>query len=118
MPILSIPDAHARIITYAIAHGSTLPEITQAELAKYHPSPVDRVARMAEALYAVASNLEVDGLALSADLASFCVANQLHTIGQTERGSQIAVVVKRATTYVAQATDPVPQAQFQVPPPT
>ncbi len=117
MAISSIADLFAQVGQYLIAKGLTLPPVTATALTTYHPSPVDHSVKSCEALWAVAANLDAEGLALCADIADFVTGNQWHVLGQTPRGSQIAAACRRAKTYVAGKADPAPDAQYQIPAP-
>lgn len=96
-------------------HGADLPEGSYNALAAYYPSPVDRTVRAAEALYAAAQAASAgdtrDALAVAcAQLTDFCVANQWHELGQTDRGLKVSGACRRIVGLGTQdeADDPPP----------
>lgn len=94
-------------------HGADLPGPCFDALAAYYPSPVDKIVNAAEALYFAAQAAPAgdarDAFAVTAaQLADFCVVNQWHEIGQTDRGLKVSGACRRLVGLGAQdpADDP------------
>lgn len=98
-PLASLPDAVAAIADFMMDHGRAMPDGVQAVLTALQPSPVDRVAMVAEALYSAAEGAAlpeaVPTWTLCAQLAEFCTASQFYDIGQTPRGAGMAGKMRR-----------------------
>jgi hypothetical protein len=96
-------------------HGADIPALVWADVSNSYPSPVAQIATCAEAFYAMGHQL-ADGPArtaaatLAAQLAAKCVEHQFYAIGQTERGGQIGLSMRRVlgddTTGQLAADDP------------
>lgn len=112
--------------TFIMAKGSTLPEFTRAKLieAVCSPSPVDRIVKAAETLYAVKDQLDSDGRTICAQLAQFAAVNGWHGMDQENRGGRIAQAMQRELGEKAPVgkwptadTDPAPASEFVEPAP-
>lgn len=85
------------LLVYLIAKGSGLPDFAQENLAvaASAPSPVDRIVKSAEALYAIRDDLDADGQTVCAQLASFAAQNGWHGLEQDNRGGKMAQAMLR-----------------------
>lgn len=96
--------------------AAALPAKSLAAAQKYYPSPVDKIVRSAEALYACAADLDSSGMTLVAQLAQFATANQWHNLGKTSRGLGIALAMRRrlgdSTVTQTADQDPVPDPSY------
>ncbi len=81
---------------YLIAHGAALPEFTRNKVieAAGSPSPVDRIVKVGEALYA-APGLSDEGKTLVAQLISFAAMNGWHGLADDNRGGRIVMAMRR-----------------------
>lgn len=91
----SLTDLTVALQRFTVLSGAALPEHTREQLIEFsgHPSPVDRVVNVAEALYAARDELTNEGRDMAAQLAQFAAVNGWH--GMTERGAAMAAVLQR-----------------------
>lgn len=100
-------NAAATAITDLVRdHGGTLPAPAYGALAKFWPSPVDRIVHACEALYASADALPEAGLVLCAQLARIAQENGFHALGQTDRAPRIIRAVRRRLGELTEAEAP------------
>ena len=83
--------------TFLIMHGGSLPEHLRDQLlsALGAPSPVDRIVKAGEALYANAAGLNDEGKVLCAQLISFAALNGWHGLADENRGGRIVMAMRR-----------------------
>lgn len=119
-----MPTLLQNLQTYMMTSGSTLPDFLRSKLieASSSPSPVDRIVRSAEALYACSADLDDAGKTICAQLASFAAMNGWHGMGLDNRGGQIAQAMQRDTgekapmgSWPKADSDPAPLDEFVAP---
>lgn len=108
--------------TFVMLHGAMLSEDTRERViaALGAPSPVDRIVKTGEALYAVSGDLNDEGKTLVAQLISFATMNGWHGLPQDNRGGRIVMAMRRdigedapdTMPWPTADTDPVPLAEF------
>lgn len=107
--------------TFMMTHGSSLEATLQRHLldALAAPSPVDRIVKAAEALYAARDTLNDDGKALCAQLMSHAALQGWHGLAEDNRGGRIVQAMCRdlgepAPTgeWPAPETDPAPDSRY------
>jgi hypothetical protein len=116
-PVSDIATMAAAVDAYAYsAAAASLPAAVQAALKQFYPSPVDKICRAGEALYAGAASLDSAGQALCAQLANFAMIAQWHAIGQGSRGVGVVLAMRRrlgdATVTQTEGQDPPADPQF------
>lgn len=123
----SIAEALARLQAYMIVHGAALPDFTRARIidAMSSTSYVPAIVDSAEALYAIAADLDDAGRETVAVLIAF--ATQLGWYGLTvdNRGGRIMMAMRRMNGEEAPAglpwpeaeSDPAPKPEFVAPVP-
>ncbi len=109
---------------FLINKGAILPEHARTKIieAVGSPSPVDRIVKSAEALYAVKDVLDEEGQTICAQLAQFAALNGWHGMDQDNRGGLIAQSVQRdlgmkapAGDWPEREADPVALSEYQAP---
>ena len=119
-----IGQLNQNLQAFLIKKGAGLPEFYRTIIieAVASPSPVDRIVKSAEALYAVKDKLDEEGLRVCAQLAQFAALNGWHGMDQDNRGGRIAQAVQRilgdkAPTgeWPISADDPIALFEYQVP---
>jgi hypothetical protein len=107
---------------FLIEKGSALPEFCRTKIVEAvgSPSPVERIVKSCEALYAVKDVLDADGQMICAQLAQFAALNGWHGMDQDNRGGRIAQAMQRdlgekAPTgdWPERETDPEASADYQ-----
>lgn len=98
---------------YLIAHGTNLPEFTRDKVVEAvgSPSPVDRIVKVAEALYAAQGQLNAAGLTICAQLAQFAAINAWHGMSIENRGGRMAQAMLRELGEAAPAGTDWPLAE-------
>ena len=114
--------------TYVMLHGSTLAEDVRDRVIAGlgAPSPVDRIVKTGEALYAVHANLDDEGKVLVAQLISFAAMNGWHGLAEDNRGGRIVMAMRRdlgeeapgGASWPDPESDPSPLAEYVPPAPT
>lgn len=109
----SISEASQAIDAYVNSNAAAaLPAFVR----QFYSSPVDKIVRSTEALYACADKLDNNGLTLVAQLASFATTYQWHSLGRTARGLGVMLAMRRrlGDTTVTQTADqdPAPDPSF------
>lgn len=122
-PFNSIGDAIAAIVQFDRAKFGSLPEHTQAELdrlAGVGISPVDRIVRTAEALFAERAALtRKQDRELVAGLMDFAALNGWHGLNDDNRAGRVASIMRAANgdgRELADADVPEPRPEFLAPP--
>lgn len=120
-----LPGIAAELQRFLITHAAALPEAARENLITFggHPSPVDRIVKSAEALYAVRDELPEAALDMAAQLAQFAALNGWHEM--SARGMAIAAALQRqagheppgGTSWPDPADDPEPSSEFIPPAP-
>lgn len=110
---------------FIMLHGASLSEVVRDRLisALGAPSPVDRIVKTGEVLYAARESLNDDGKALIAGLISFASRNGWHGLGQDNRGTRIVMAMRRdlgeeatsGTPWPSPDDDPSPLAEYAPP---
>jgi len=123
----SIAEAQARLQTYLIGHGAALPDFTRDRVieAASSPSPVDAIVQSAEALYAIAADLDNAGRETVAVLIAFAAQNGWHGLPIDNRGGRMMMAMRRMNGEEAPAglpwpdaeSDPAPKPEFVAPAP-
>lgn len=87
----------ANLQNFMMMKGGSLPAFTRDKLVAVvgSPSPVDRIVKAAEALYAVADVLDNEGRTVCAQLAQFAAINAWHGMQDDNRGGRIAQAMQR-----------------------
>lgn len=110
--------------TFLMMHGGSLPEHLRDHLlsALGAPSPVDRIVKAGEALYANAADLDNDGKTLCAQLISFASLNGWHGLADDNRGGRIVMAMRRelgekapSGKWPVAADDPEALSQYAAP---
>lgn len=118
-PINDLPSMVKAIDAYV--HGpmpTTVAVPVSNAVTNYFPSPVDKIATAAEALYASAQLGQLDqaGMTLVVQAANFCMMNGWHDIGQTGRGTGIVQAMRRMlgdeTVTQTSDQDPAPNSSY------
>lgn len=83
--------------TFIMVQGATLSEAVRDQViaALGAPSPVDRIVKTGEALYAAKSDLDESGKTLVAQLISFATMNGWHGLAVDNRGGRIVMAIRR-----------------------
>lgn len=106
---------------FLMVKGAALPEFTRTKVieAVGSASPVDRIVKAAEALYAAKAELDDEGKTICAQLAQFAAVNGWHGMAEENRGGRIAQAMQRdlgekapVGKWPAADTDPDADAQF------
>jgi hypothetical protein len=108
--------------TFVMLHGATLAEDVRDRViaALGAPSPVDRIVKTGEALYAARADLNEAGKMLVGQLISFAAMNGWHGLAEDNRGGKIVMAMRRDLGEAAPAggswpepeEDPEPLAEF------
>jgi hypothetical protein len=91
-----IPTVMQNAGRYFMEHGNDIPEFQRnriVELMGPGVSPVDYIVRLAETLYAVSDELDVEGKEIAAQAANLAAINGWHNM--SERGLKIVNAIKR-----------------------
>lgn len=88
-------EAMQLINAYAGPRHCQLPEYVDKAVNGYFASPVDRMAAVAEAIYAWPDEVDAAGLTLAAQLTAFCARWGFHGIGQPERAAGVLNALRR-----------------------
>lgn len=111
--------------SFIMLKGSNLPEKVRDDViaALGAPSPVDRIVKTGEALYAARADLDADGQTLCAQLISFAAMNGWHGLAEDNRGGRIVMAMRRdlgedapSGSWPEPETDPAPLAAYAPPP--
>lgn len=107
---------------FIMLHGASLPEAVRDQViaALGASSPVDRIVKTAEALYAARDDLNDEGKTLVAQLVSFAAMQGWHGLSVDNRGGRIVQAMRRdlgekapgSTKWPAADTDPDPAPEF------
>lgn len=117
----NIQDLGTASQTFMMMHGASLPEALRNTLleAISAPSPVDRIVKTGEVLYAARDTLNDDGKALCAQLISFAALQGWHGLGDDNRGGRIVQALRRdlgekapSGKWPAADTDPEPDSRY------
>lgn len=117
----NIQDLGTAAQTFMMTHGASLPEELRNTLleAISAPSPVDRIVKTGEALYAARDTLNDDGKTLCAQLISFASLQGWHGLGDDNRGGRIVAAIRRdlgekapSGKWPVAETDPEPDSRF------
>lgn len=116
----NLADVAAAIDAFVADHAAAVPEPWGAVLAAGHPSPVVRVVRGAEALFAAAAGdpaFPAEGVLLCGQLATLAGAHGWHNLGQTDRAGRMVAACRRRLgelddTEAPPAEDPAPVAHI------
>lgn len=122
-----IPALGQAAQTFMMLHGAALPETVreQALAALGNPSPVDRIVKLGEALYAARAELGPEGKTLAAQLISFAASQGWHGLAVDQRGVAIVQALQRdlgekapaGVKFPAPEDDPAPLPEFAPPAP-
>lgn len=106
---------------FMMSHGMELPASLQDFLlaAMGAPSPVDRIVKFGEALYAAAADLDDEGKILCAQMIGFASRNGWHGLAEDNRGGRIVMAMRRQLGETSPSgnwpdpeDDPAPLAEY------
>lgn len=111
--------------TFIMMHGASLPEDVRTKViaALGAPSPVDRIVKTGEALYAAREDLNDEGKTLCSQLISFAAMQGWHGLADENRGGRIVQAMRRdlgekapgSTKWPSAEDDPAPAPEFAKP---
>lgn len=121
MAFEGIPEADAALRAFALSPPASLPEHTAATLAEVQAqlSPVDRIVKSGEALYAVLTDLTIAGKELCAGLISLASPQGWHGLAEDNRGLRMVKACRRELgeesptgSWPDPESDPEPKAEY------
>lgn len=125
MPFDTLPEAEAGARDFAYNPPASLPDDVKSALLAIqadNPSPVDRIVKTGELLYARLDDLTQAGKRLVADLIGYATVASWHGLGADERGMRIIKAARRELgdesptgSWPDPETDPEPKPEFAAP---
>lgn len=117
-----IPALGLAAQNFMMLHGAALPDAvrSRAVAAISSPSPVDRIVKLGEVLYAARAEINAEGQALAAQLIGFAASQGWHGLSVEGRGVGIVQALQRdlgekppaGVKFPEPAADPAPLPEF------